>query len=158
MMETVVIGLGNVILSDEGVGVHALRSVQETLDGVENLTFIDGGTLGLELLSVASGADRLLLLDAVDVGAPAGTLARFDRKQLSLLLSGSSAHELGVSDLLSALKMLGAEPQDIVLIGLQPEQTSLGTELTPAVAQALPGLVSAAVHEIRSWQMGSSAE
>ncbi len=155
MDEIVVIGLGNVILSDEGVGVHALRVLQESLDDGQDVIFIDGGTLGLELLSVASGASRLLLLDAIDVGAPAGTLARFDRHQLASLISGSSAHELGVADLLSALRMLDAEPRDIVLLGLQPERTSLGADLTQAVAEALPTLVSAAVRELRCWQLDS---
>ncbi len=152
MAETVVIGLGNVILSDEGVGVHALRGVREMLGDSPELTFVDGGTLGLELLSIASGASRLLLLDAVNVGAPAGTLARFDREQLASLTTGSSAHELGVADLLSALRMLGSEPRDIVLLGLQPQATSLGTTLTSPVAEALPGLVLAAAQEIRCWQ------
>ncbi len=150
-METVVIGLGNVILSDEGVGVHALREIESNLAGRPDIAFIDGGTLGLELLSIAAGASRLLLLDAIDVGAPAGTLTRFDREQLARLMTGSSAHELGVADLLAALKMLDAEPLEIVLLGVQPETTTLGTELTPAVAEALPGLVAAAVREINCW-------
>ncbi len=151
MTGTVVIGLGNVILTDEGVGVHALRQVQENLGGRGNVTFVDGGTLGLELLSIASGASRLLLLDAVDVGAPAGTLARFDHQQLTSLVTGSSAHELGVADLLTALRILGSEPEEVVLLGIQPETTTLGTELTGAVRSALPGLVAEAVSQVERW-------
>ncbi len=151
MSGTVVIGLGNVILTDEGIGVHALRQVQQSVDGHGNVTFVDGGTLGLELLSVASGASQLLLLDAVDVGAPAGTMARFDHEHLMSLMTGSSAHELGVADLLSALRMLGSEPEEVVLLGIQPETITLGTELTGAVRSALPGLVAEAVRQIEHW-------
>ncbi len=151
MADTVVIGLGNVILSDEGVGVHALREIEASLSNQSGVMFVDGGTLGLELLSIAAGASRLLLLDAVEIGEPAGTLARFDHEQLASLLTGSSAHELGVADLLSALMMLGAEPQEVVLLGVQPHTTTLGTEMTPAVAGAMPGLVAAAISQIEHW-------
>ncbi|HUY98962.1 MAG TPA: HyaD/HybD family hydrogenase maturation endopeptidase [Thermomicrobiaceae bacterium] len=147
----VVLGLGNLILSDEGLGVraaHRLLADPRLPAGVE---VIDGGTLGLELLSMAAGARRMLVLDAVDVEGEPGAFFRFDHDKLRDLARGSTAHQLGVADLLAALRMMGQEPDEVVLLGLQPESLHLGTELTPAVAASLDGLVDAAVSELRRW-------
>ena len=127
MRVTVVIGLGNSSCLMMGLEYTRCAAAGVAWRRWDDVMFVDGGTLGLDLLSIASGATFLLLLDAVEVGAPPGTLARFDRGQLTKLTAGSSAHELGVSDLLAALRILDAEPEDIVLFGVQPEATTLGT-------------------------------
>ena len=149
---TMVLGLGNVILSDEGLGVRAAQRLLADPRLPGWVEVVDGGTLGLELLSMAAGARRMLVLDAVDLEAVPGTLYRFDRDDLRSLIQGSTAHQLGVADLLAALRMLDREPDEVVLLGLQPECLRLGTELTPVVAAALDHLVEAALNELRRWQ------
>lgn len=149
---TVVLGLGNVILTDDGLGVRAAQRLLADPRFPHGVEIIDGGTLGLELLSLAAGARHILVLDAVELDAAPGTRFRFDRDVLRNLERGSTAHQLGVADLLAALRMMGQEPEDVVLLGVQPESLHLGTELTPNVAAALDGLVDAALVELGRWE------
>jgi hydrogenase maturation protease len=148
---TVVLGLGNVILSDDGLGVRALERLSSDPRLPQDVTLIDGGTLGLELLSCTAGAERLLILDAIELDAAPGTPARLAGDELLGLPGSASVHQLGVADLLAALRIMGEEPDAVVLLGVQPQITTLGTELSADVARALPALVEAAIEEIASW-------
>jgi hydrogenase maturation protease len=118
---------------------------------------VEGGTKGLELVSYVSGASRLLILDAVEVSAPAGTILRLDGQALASLPGSGSVHELAVADILVALRMLGCEPQETVLLGVQPEKTELGTSLSPRIEAAVPALVEAALGELSRWGCGRSS-
>lgn len=155
---TVVLGLGNVLLSDDGLGVRAVARLAEDARVGPGVTLVDGGTLGLELLSYAAGADRLLVLDAVEIGAAPGTLTRATGADLAELPASSSVHQLGVADMLAALRMMGCPPREVVLLGLQPACLTLGTELTPDVAVALDVLVEAAIGELAAWEAGTREE
>ena len=148
-MTTTVLGLGNLILADEGIGVRALQRLVEDPRVPSDVELVDGGTLGLELLSLAAGSERLIVLDAVDHGAAPGTLVRLTGDELGGLPGGGTVHQLGLVDLLSALRLMGQEPADIVLLGIQPGRIGLGTELTEDVRDALDQLVEAAVRECR---------
>ncbi|HZS00824.1 MAG TPA: HyaD/HybD family hydrogenase maturation endopeptidase [Chloroflexota bacterium] len=147
----VVLGLGNLLLSDEGVGVRALERLQTDPRLPAGLTLIDGGTLGLELLSCAAGATHLLVLDAVDVAVAPGTIVRLTGEALAHLPGGASVHQLGVADLLAALRLMGQEPAELVLLGVQPAVLTLGAALSPPVAAALAPLVEAALTELTRW-------
>src|SRR5579884_1507862 len=146
-MSTMILGLGNLILSDDGLGVRALRRLMDDPRLPPDVVLVDGGTLGLELLSLAAGSERLIVLDAVDHGRPPGSAIRLSGAELGGLPGGGSVHQLGLIDLLHALRLLGQEPAEVVLLGLQPERITLGTELTARVAAALDELVEAAVRE-----------
>jgi hydrogenase maturation protease len=149
--DTVVVGVGNTILSDDGVGVHAARLLQNDPRVPAGVTILDGGTLGLELAPYVSDASRVLFLDAVDSGKASGTPARMTGSDLLASSSGRSVHQLGVADLIAALALVSATPQDIVVLGVQPAHTDWGTCLSPAVQAALPGLVEAALEQLRLW-------
>lgn len=155
--KTVVLGLGNLIRSDDGVGLVALQRLQEDPRIFPDVGLVEGGTKGLELVSYVSGAARLLILDAVEVSAPAGTILRLDGEALASLPGSGSVHELAVADILVALRMLGCEPQETVLLGVQPEKTELGTSLSPRIEAAVPELVEAAFHELCRWGCGPSS-
>jgi len=150
--DTVVIGVGNTILSDEGVGVHAARLLQVDPRVPTGVTILDGGTIGLELIPYASDASRVLLLDAMNSGSAPGTLARMTGKDLLGTTGGWSAHQLGVADLIAALFLVSTIPQDIVVLGVQPANTDWGTTLSPAVEAALVPLVDAAVAQLQLWK------
>ena len=149
--DTVVIGVGNTILSDEGVGVHAARLLQSDPRVPAGVTILDGGTIGLELIPYASDASRVLLLDAMNSGKAPGTLARMTGKDLLGTTGGWSAHQLGVADLIAALFLMSTSPQDIVVLGVQPANTDWGTSLSPEVEAALVPLVEAAVAQLQLW-------
>ncbi|HLG71734.1 MAG TPA: HyaD/HybD family hydrogenase maturation endopeptidase [Chloroflexota bacterium] len=148
----VVLGLGNVIMSDEGVGVHVIRRLLDDPRLPHTARLIDGGTLGLELLSIASDAELLLVVDAVDLGLKPGSLVRLGPEELFGIDRGASAHELGVADLLSALRLLGAEPGHVVLLGVQPDRVELGTDLSPGVGAAVDRLLDEILAEISAWE------
>jgi len=151
-LDTVVIGVGNTILSDEGVGVHAARLLQSDPRVPAGVTILDGGTIGIELVPYASDASRVLLLDAMNSGSAPGTLARMMGKDLLGTTGGWSAHQLGVADLIAALFLVSTNPQDIVVLGVQPANTDWGTSLSPEVQASLVPLVDAALAQLQLWK------
>jgi len=150
--ETVVIGVGNTILSDDGVGVHAARRLQADPRLPAGVSILDGGTMGLELGPFVSDASRVLILDAINTGETPGTLTRMTGGDLLGTSRGMSVHQLGVADLIATLALASTKPQDIVVLGVQPAYTDWGTSLSPAVEAALAGLVDAAIEHLRLWQ------
>ena len=144
----VVLGLGNTLHSDDGVGPQALEKLRSDPRVPADVSLIEGGTLGLELLTYIWDCSYLLVLDAVDVGQPPGTLVRMSSQELQTLPGKGSVHQLGLADLLVALRILANRTPEVVLLGVQPASIEWGTELSPAVGAALDSLVDAAVTEL----------
>ena len=152
---TVVIGLGNVILSDDGLGVHAVRRLRERHAVAEDVELIDGGTAGLLLLPHLADARRAILVDAIDAGAPPGTLTRLEGKDwMSAVSIRMTPHEVALEDLLGAAELTGAWPEELVLLGVQPGSIAMGTEPSPPVAEAIDPLVDAILAELEGWGAG----
>lgn len=149
--ESVVLGLGNLIRSDDGIGVYALRQLELEPRLPSNVTLIEGGTKGLELAAYLCDASRLLVLDAIDVGAEPGNVFRMLGEELRSIRGNGNVHGLGLADILNALRMMGREPKEVVLLGIQPLTTELGTSLSAPVQQALPALLEAALVELSRW-------
>jgi hydrogenase maturation protease len=147
----VVLALGNLIRSDDAVGLFALRELEKDPKLPDSVTLVEGGTKGLELLPYIWGAQCLLVLDAVDAGAPPGMILRMEGHDLGKLPGKGSVHELALADILNALRMTGQEPEETVLLGVQPSTTVLGTTLSPPVEQALPAFLRAVVIELSRW-------
>jgi len=147
----VILALGNLIRSDDGVGVSALRELEKDPRLPDWVVLVEGGTKGLELLPYICAAKRLLVLDTVDVCAKPGAVFRIAGDDLRTLPGAGSVHEFELADMLNALRLMGREPTDIVLLGVQPLTTELGTVLSVPVQQALPTLVEAALSELYRW-------
>ncbi|MGC2198496.1 MAG: hydrogenase maturation protease [Terriglobales bacterium] len=148
--KVVVLGLGNILHSDDGAGPQTIGRLRQDprVRVLNNVSLIEGGTLGLELLNYIWDCSCLLVLDALDVGQPPGTLVRMSTQELQALQGQGSVHQLGVADLLVALRVLADRTPEVVLLGVQPASTEWGTELSPAVAAVLPALADAAVAEM----------
>ena len=144
----VVLGLGNTLHSDYGVGPQAVERLRSDTRVPEDVALIEGGTLGLELLPYIWDCSYLLVLDAVDIGQPPGTLVRMSSQELQTLPGKGSVHQLGVADLLVALRVLARQQPTVVLLGVQPATTEWGTELSPAVGAVMGSLIEAAVAEL----------
>jgi hydrogenase maturation protease len=144
----IVLGLGNTLHSDDGVGPQAIEKLRNDPRVPGDVSLIEGGTLGLELLTYIWDCSYLLVLDAVDVEQPPGTLVRMSNQELQTLPGKGSVHQLGVADLLVALRVLAYRTPEVVLLGVQPATTEWGTELSPAVAAVLPALADAAIAEL----------
>lgn len=138
-----VLGIGNVLLRDEGVGVVVARRIEAARAAGDpaipsHTHVIDGGTLGLDLLPMLAEADVLVLIDAVDLGRPPGTTAVLRDDAIEATLSGHvSPHQVGVADLVAAARLLDTMPPRASLVGIQPETIAIGLDLSPAVAAAV---------------------
>jgi len=146
--KTVVLGLGNVLHADDGAGAQAIQRLREDGRVPADVALVEGGTLGLELLPYIWDCSRLIVIDAVDVGAAPGAVLRMNGEELNSLPGNSSVHQLGVSDLLVALRVLAEKQPEVTLLGVQPANTDWSTELSPAVAAAMDALVQTAIKEL----------
>lgn len=146
-----VVGIGNLLLSDDGIGIHAIRMLRaEPLASVARI--IDGGTIGTDLLAEVCGCEKLLVIDSVDAGLRAGTIIRLDLSVPdSQHIETRNAHQWGISGLLDDLLLMGLGPREAVLIGVQLATTDFGTQLSPEVDGALPSLTQAVVRQLEWW-------
>jgi hydrogenase maturation protease len=146
-----VLGLGNLVHADDGVGVHAIDLLQRDPRVPPGVVLLDGGTQGLSLLPHITGFPRLLVVDAVDAGQPPGALMCFKGKALDGLPGKASVHQLGFADLMIAMHLLGDSPEEVVVLGVQPLSTEWVAELTPPVQNALGALVDAVIDQLNAW-------
>ena len=144
-----VLGIGNLVMSDDGVGVKVVQQLQREYRFAENVEIMDGGTLGLDLLQELEGIDHLIVVDAVETGREPGNCVRLAGEELPIALETKvSAHQMGLKDLLSVARLLGHSPAEMVLIGVQPGSIEMDTELTPEVAAVLQVLVDNVLNEL----------
>ena len=151
MAGTVVIGLGNPLMGDDGVGLAALERLRAEwqLDDVE---LVDGATWGLSLLPVIEDAERLVLVDAIAAYGAPGDIIELSRDRLPIYLTRKlSPHQVDMRDALAVAELRGRLPNDVVAIGVQPETVALGTELSAPVAQQLGALVGTVVAQLEHW-------
>lgn len=148
-MKVVVLGVGNVILADEGVGVRVVEALERDYTVPEGVTVIDAGTSGMEMLEDMSDLDFLLVVDAIAAGKAPGELVQLRGDAVPVFFRRNlSPHGIGLSDVLASLEFLGAEPKETVILGVQPTSLDLSTELTPTIAACVPELVAQVVAEL----------
>ncbi len=143
-----VLGLGNVLLEDDGVGSAAVTRLRDRYDAPAGVRVFDGGTLGLSLLPYLDQADALILVDAVRADEAPGSFVRLDGDEVPPAVAARlSPHQVGVADLLDGARWLDRYPARVVLLGLVPQSIELGIGLTPAVAGGLDHLVARVADE-----------
>jgi hydrogenase maturation protease len=144
------LGLGNLLLSDEGAGIHAITAFRErygTPDGVE---LLDGGTAGMDLLDIIAGRASVIVVDAVGrKDCPAGTLLAFHGGEIRAAFGARlSPHQLGLLDVLAATTLLGESPGSVTVLGVVPANLDLGLELSAEVAASMDGLLEMIAGEL----------
>jgi hydrogenase maturation protease len=151
--KVLVMGVGNTLLQDDGIGVHVTETLKASQDPQANYEIIDGGTIGLSLLPEIEDADAVIIVDASEIGEPPGSMRIFHNKEIDLQLSGNkkTVHEVALSDLFSAAAIRGRCPARRALIAIQPASTDLGLKPTPAVKAAIPGACAAITTITRRW-------
>ena len=150
-MKVVVLGVGNTLLTDEAIGVRAVEALQQRYRLPSEVTVIDGGTAGMELLESLEDLDKLIIVDCVRVGQPPATvIRRVDDEVPAFFRTKISPHQIGISDVLAALTLRERFPQRLALIGIQPKELETGIELTPEVAATIPVVLAMVVGELRS--------
>lgn len=146
---TLVLGIGNTIMSDDGVGVKVVELLQNGYTFPDNVELLDGGTLGLDLLPKLEGISHLIIVDAVETGKPPGTCVRLAGEELpDVLETKLSPHQMGLKDLLAVARLLGHSPTEMVLIGIQPGSIEIGLELTPEVELQVPSMRESVLKEL----------
>ena len=157
-MSTLVLGIGNLVMSDDGIGVRVIQQLSASFRFPDGVDLLDGGTLGLDLLPRLEGVERLLVVDAVDIGKTPGTLARMSGDDVPIVLETKvSPHQMGLKDLLAVAMLQGFAPLEMVLWGVQPEKIEMGLDLSPAVAGAVDALVKNVLLELDSWGIRADA-
>jgi hydrogenase maturation protease len=145
------LGVGNILYRDEGLGVYALQRLESAYAFSDNLTLMDGGTMGKLLMHALLDHDRVIVLDAVLGGEAPGTVYRLEGEALRKSLGfHDSQHQVDLVDTLISCELVGHRP-DTVVIGMQPgDYTSMGTELTEACLAAMPKFISHALEEVQA--------
>jgi hydrogenase maturation protease len=144
-----VLGMGNLLLEDEGLGVRALEVLQQRYEIPPGVELLDGGTTGMGLLDDISGREHLIVLDAVQTGDPPGTLVRLAGDDVPVYFSMRiSPHQLGLSDVLATLELSGEKPAEVVVLGLVPQSLEMDLELSELIAEKLGALVESATAEL----------
>lgn len=153
----IVVGVGNVLLGDEGVGVRAAAMVRPRAPA--GVRVLEPGALGLELLGDVEDASHVLVLDCIDAGLSAGAVLRLDGAELPPRPAPElSPHELGLRDLLALAALHGRSPREVVVMGIQPARIGPGLELSPEVATSLPHLVDEALAVLERWATEAPVE
>lgn len=149
---TLVLGVGNLLMSDEGVGVHVIQRLVDNYQLPEDVQILDGGTLGMDLLYYLEGTENLLLIDAVEARKEAGALVRLEGDEVPAFLSiKMSPHQIGVPDMLAAARLKGIFPKRIVLWGIQPELLEIGLDLSPIVESQVDAMIKNVLEELEIW-------
>jgi hydrogenase maturation protease len=149
-VKALVLGIGNVLLKDEGVGIHALGELRRRFSFGEEVELLDGGTAGVELLRYLDGKDHVIVIDAIAAGHPPGTVFRVEGEDVPRTFHQRiSPHQIGLSDVLATALITDALPADIVMFGVEPQDLTTGLALTPTVEASLDKLVGATVGELR---------
>jgi hydrogenase maturation protease len=141
-------------MSDDGTGVRVIQQLADNYRFPPEVTLLDGGTLGLDLLPQLEGIDRLLIVDAVETGKVPGSLIRLTGMDVHPVMEMKlSLHQMGLKDLLAVAMLQGITPPEMVLMGIQPENIELGMDLSPAVAAKFDTLVENVLRELENWDI-----
>lgn len=149
---TLVLGVGNLLLTDEGAGIHVIRRLVKTYRLPAAVQVLDGGTLGMDLLYYLEGIRDLIIVDAVQSNKPPGTIVWLAGEDVPAFLSiKMSPHQIGVPDMLYAARLQGLTPQNLILWGIEPASLDLGLDLSDTIAARVPDLVELIVEQLRRW-------
>jgi len=144
-----ILGLGNPLLGDEGIGVRVVEELKglELPDGV---VVVEGGTTGLGLIGLMEGYERVIIVDAADMGHPPGRVVRFTPLEVQLKTAEAplSLHQIGLEEVLALAEALEVAPAELVIIGIQPSQVEVGAGLSPEVERAIPQIIRIILDEL----------
>jgi hydrogenase maturation protease len=145
----VILGVGNLLLSDEGVGVHIANELLK-MDLSPDVSVIEGGTDGFRLLNIITEADRLIIIDAVKGDAPPGSIYRFDIGEIQNSPPGfkTSVHQIGILEVLDLSGWIGKTPYTTV-IGIEPKSLEMGMQLSPEIKTKIPRIIELVIDELK---------
>ena len=154
MEQITVLGIGNILLQDEGFGARVIEQLQQQYRLPANVQVLDGGTLGLELVGFIMGTNKLIVIDAVDGGGAPGTFYRFAGSEIELYFQNKlSLHELGIKEVLATLVLLEKPVGEVIIMGVEPATLELGVELSATVGSTVDLVVHEVISQLEIWQV-----
>lgn len=154
MLKTLVLGVGNILLTDEGFGVRVAEALLQRFRFPDELEVLDGGTLGMELLTYLNGVQRLILIDAVHGKAEPGSFHEIRGEAVRLYFREKvSMHEMGIQEVLASLEVMGKAIGEIVVFGVQPVSLEIGLDLTAPVAGQVDEAVQRVIKQLQVWNI-----
>ena len=149
--DILVLGIGNTMLRDEGIGVRVAEKMMK-MSLPPEVEVMDGGIKGLDLLYFIEGRKKVIVVDAVKAGAPPGTLFRFTDNDLAAKKGTlRSAHGIDFSDVIAVARFTGTKPAEVIFLGIEPEDLSVSMELSPKIEEMIPILINLVMKEIDAY-------
>jgi len=150
IQDILILGIGNILLKDEGVGVHVVNKLKE-MSLPDTIEIFDGGTAGLDLVDFIAGRKKLIVIDAVNAGEKPGTIYRLTEENLHIKPKAiMSFHEIDFIDALHMSIVMDEKPEEIVVIGIEPKDMSDGTELSPEIEERIPRIIELVMKELNN--------
>jgi hydrogenase maturation protease len=147
-----VLGVGNVLLSDEGFGVRVVQHLMKWYDFEPEIRLIDGGTLGWDLLNFLQGVEKLIVVDAIDAKTVPGTFFLIKNEEVKKYFKQKvSGHEAGIQEVLAWFDLMGKPIKELTIIGVQPLSLETGLELSPLIKKFVPKAVEEIVKQLNDW-------
>ncbi len=151
-MNIAIFGIGNILLSDDGIGIHIINRLKEDYEFPESIEIIDGGTKGLDLLPLFENRDKVLFIDAANFKKEPGTIGTIEGDKIPAFLGQKlSVHHIGIPDMLFAAKLMEITPPEMCLIGIQPESMETSLELTDPVKNNFDELLNSVLDKLKQW-------
>lgn len=156
--DTLILGIGNTLLTDEGVGIHALDLLRSSYPNLPEVALIDGGTLSFTLAAYIEDCDKLVVLDAAELKAPPGTVKTMVGKEMDAFLGAArrSPHEVSLLDLFDIARLTESLPEKRALIGIQPGRIEWGMQPTAPVEQALGTVINEVINLLAQWHQADN--
>ncbi|MDU8924989.1 HyaD/HybD family hydrogenase maturation endopeptidase [Pasteurellaceae bacterium LIM206] len=149
-MKPLILGIGNILLSDEGVGARIVQELEKLKNITPHFDLLDGGTSGMELLDEMAGREHIIVIDAVLADKQPGDIIVLNDEEVPAMFGRKiSPHQLGLSDVLSALKLTDEYPRHLCLIGIQPESLDSHIGLTQTIQNRLPAILDCLQQQLR---------
>ncbi|MDD4601320.1 Hydrogenase 1 maturation protease [bioreactor metagenome] len=154
MEKITVLGIGNILLQDEGLGVKTIERLSQDYQFPENVQVLDGGTLGMGLIAFVEGADKLIIVDAVSGKLPPGSIYELKGSEVKAYFQQAiSLHDLGIQDVLATLEVLDKPINEVVVFGMQPKTIDVGLELSEVVVPGIARLESLVIEQLSAWKV-----
>jgi hydrogenase maturation protease len=151
---TAIVGIGNILMSDDGVGVFAVRELQKRYTFPESVKLIDGGTKSLELLPYIEGMERVLFIDAVDFNKHPGYIGELSGEKISEYFSTKlSVHQIALPDLIGVGRLTGMLTEELHLVGIQPLSVNTGYGLTEPIRARVDRLIEKVIEKLKQWNI-----
>jgi hydrogenase maturation protease len=152
MEKIIILGVGNILLADEGFGVRVVEELLRHYRFPDHVEVIDGGTMGYELIRFLYGADKLILIDAIDGAGQPGTLYRFTGEEVKEYYRQKvSMHQLGIQEVLAMLEISNKQIAEVVVLGVQPVSLEMGFELSEPVLPQVTKVTEQVLAQLYDW-------